>query len=88
MFDDAILDTFVGSRLGGGSLKDSLGSSCEPPNKRPTRWRVVSIGVLLLNDSEGSIDVGIECTADVEGCSWRGRQQPVRVSNDHLVRRP
>ena len=41
-FDDAILDTFVRSRLGSGSQKDSLGSSDESPNKRPTRRRVVS----------------------------------------------
>ena len=41
-FDDAILDTFVRSRLGSGSRKDSLGSSDESPNKRPTGRRVVS----------------------------------------------
>ena len=39
------------------------------------------IGVLLLNDLEGSIDVGIECTTDVEGCFWRGRRQPVKGPN-------
>ena len=42
LFDNAMLNTFVGSRLGSGSQKDSLGSSCESPNKRPTRRRVVS----------------------------------------------
>ena len=41
-FDDAILDTFVRSRLGSVSQKDSLGSSNASPNKRPTRRRVVS----------------------------------------------
>jgi hypothetical protein len=42
LFDDTILDTFVRSRLGGGSQKDSLGSSDDSPNKQPTRRRVVS----------------------------------------------
>ena len=42
MFDDAILDTFVRSRLGSESQKDSLGSSYESQNNRLTRRRVVS----------------------------------------------
>ena len=44
-FYDAILDTFVKSRLGDGSQKDSLGSYDESLNKRLTRRRVVSEGM-------------------------------------------
>ena len=37
LYDDTILDTVIRSRLGSGSQKDSLGSSCECPNKWPKR---------------------------------------------------
>ena len=40
---------------------------------------LLQIGLLLLNELEGSIDVGIECTTDVKGCFWRGRRQPFKV---------
>ena len=35
-----------------------------------------------LNDSGGSISVGVECTVNVRRLSsWRGSQQPIKVPN-------
>ena len=46
------------------------------------RRRVVLDRGVNLNDMEGSISMGIECTANVQRLSsWRGRQQPIRVQN-------